>query len=98
MPSYEPAQAFAPAPVGTAPMVVTEGTGFSTGNALAIHVSAQRHSPAFVDDAAGEVDAVELGKKLAVNIIPELESETEPKLAHDSSTNALIRWYREHRG
>ena len=41
---------------------------------------------------------VELGKKLAVNIIPELESETEPKLAHDSSTNALIRWYREHRG
>ena len=41
---------------------------------------------------------VELGKKLEVNIIPELESETEPKLAHDSSTNALIRWYREHRG
>lgn len=36
----------------------------TTGNALAIHVSAQRHSPAFVDDAAGEVDAVELGKKL----------------------------------
>ncbi|HMQ92882.1 MAG TPA: DUF3300 domain-containing protein [Amaricoccus sp.] len=35
VPSYEPAQAFAPAPVGTAPMVVTEGTGFSTGNALA---------------------------------------------------------------
>ncbi|MFN8150445.1 MAG: glucose-6-phosphate isomerase [Solirubrobacterales bacterium] len=41
---------------------------------------------------------VELGKKLAVNIIPELESEAEPKLSHDSSTNALIRWYREHRG
>jgi glucose-6-phosphate isomerase len=37
---------------------------------------------------------VELGKVLAVQIIPELESETEPELTHDSSTNALIRRYR----
>jgi glucose-6-phosphate isomerase len=37
---------------------------------------------------------VELGKALAVRIIPELESETEPELQHDSSTNALIRRYR----
>jgi glucose-6-phosphate isomerase len=37
---------------------------------------------------------VELGKVLAVQIIPELTSDTEPKLAHDSSTNALIRRYR----
>jgi glucose-6-phosphate isomerase len=37
---------------------------------------------------------VELGKVLAVAIIPELESETEPTLAHDSSTNELIRLYR----
>jgi glucose-6-phosphate isomerase len=37
---------------------------------------------------------VELGKVLAVQIIPELESATEPELAHDSSTNALIRRYR----
>ncbi|MGN6867278.1 MAG: glucose-6-phosphate isomerase [Solirubrobacteraceae bacterium] len=37
---------------------------------------------------------VELGKALAVRIIPELESETEPELKHDSSTNALIRRYR----
>jgi glucose-6-phosphate isomerase len=37
---------------------------------------------------------VELGKVLAVAIIPELESEAEPELAHDSSTNALIRRYR----
>ena len=43
---------------------------------------------------------VELGKALAVQIIPELESEDEPELAHDSSTNALIRRYRalKHRG
>ncbi len=38
---------------------------------------------------------VELGKVLAQNIIPELEDQTEPKLAHDSSTNALIRRYRQ---
>ena len=37
---------------------------------------------------------VELGKVLAVAIIPELESATEPELGHDSSTNALIRHYR----
>jgi len=41
---------------------------------------------------------VELGKKLAVGIIPELESPAEPKLAHDSSTNNLIRKYRKARG
>jgi glucose-6-phosphate isomerase len=37
---------------------------------------------------------VELGKVLAAAIIPELESDAEPELAHDSSTNALIRRYR----
>jgi glucose-6-phosphate isomerase len=37
---------------------------------------------------------VELGKSLALQIIPELESASEPDLDHDSSTNALIRRYR----
>jgi glucose-6-phosphate isomerase len=37
---------------------------------------------------------VELGKVLAQRIIPEVESADEPKLAHDSSTNRLIRRYR----
>jgi glucose-6-phosphate isomerase len=37
---------------------------------------------------------VELGKALARRIIPELESEADPNLRHDSSTNALIRRYR----
>jgi glucose-6-phosphate isomerase len=41
---------------------------------------------------------VELGKALAKRIIPELESEREPALTHDSSTNALIRRYRSLRG
>jgi len=38
---------------------------------------------------------VELGKVLASHIVPELESAQEPVLAHDSSTNALIRRYRQ---
>jgi glucose-6-phosphate isomerase len=38
---------------------------------------------------------VELGKVLANRIIPELESKADPSLGHDSSTNALIRWYRQ---
>jgi glucose-6-phosphate isomerase len=37
---------------------------------------------------------VELGKALAQRILPELEAPREPTLAHDSSTNALIRRYR----
>jgi glucose-6-phosphate isomerase len=40
---------------------------------------------------------VELGKVLAGRIVPELEAEAEPNLAHDSSTNALIRRYRRTR-
>jgi len=38
---------------------------------------------------------VELGKVLAQRIIPELEGKQEPELAHDSSTNNLIRYYRK---
>ena len=40
---------------------------------------------------------VELGKVLAQRIVPELESKTEPALGHDSSTNNLIRRYRNSR-
>jgi glucose-6-phosphate isomerase len=53
----------------------------------------------FTQGAIWDVDSfdqwgVELGKVLAKQIIPELASETEPGLTHDSSTNALIRRYR----
>jgi glucose-6-phosphate isomerase len=41
---------------------------------------------------------VELGKVLAQRIIPELESQAEPKLGHDGSTNSLIRRYRALKG
>lgn len=40
---------------------------------------------------------VELGKVLAQRIIPELESKAEPEIAHDSSTNNLIRRYRRNK-
>jgi glucose-6-phosphate isomerase len=39
----------------------------------------------------------ELGKELAQRIVPELESTEDPKIEHDSSTNALIRRYRNYR-
>jgi len=57
----------------------------------------------FVQSVIWDIDAfdqwgVELGKVLAQRIAPELESATEPDLPHDSSTNALIRRYREMRG
>lgn len=55
---------------------------------------------AFTQGVIWEVDSfdqwgVELGKVLAVRIAPELISATEGELNHDSSTNALIRLYRE---
>jgi glucose-6-phosphate isomerase len=40
---------------------------------------------------------VELGKALAKRIAAELTSDSVPRLAHDSSTNALIQRYRRHR-
>jgi len=40
---------------------------------------------------------VELGKVLAKQIVPELRAAEEPELKHDSSTNALIRRYRQAR-
>ena len=53
----------------------------------------------FTQGAIWDIDpfdqwGVELGKQLAQQIVPELESPTEPALNHDSSTNALIRRYR----
>ena len=54
----------------------------------------------FTQGAIWQIDSfdqwgVELGKVLAQGIIPELESETESQLTHDSSTNTLIRRYRK---
>ena len=62
-------------------------------------VALYEHST-FTQGAIWNIDSfdqwgVELGKVLAQRIIPELESKEEPKLAHDSSTNNLITYYRK---
>jgi glucose-6-phosphate isomerase len=72
-----------------------------TPAALGSLVALYEHS-VFTQGAVWGIDSfdqwgVELGKVLAKAIIPELESETEPELGHDSSTNALIRRYRSQR-
>ena len=64
-------------------------------------VALYEHS-VFTQGAIWNIDSfdqwgVELGKVLAKRIIPELESQEEPKLDHDSSTNTLIRRYRKYK-
>jgi glucose-6-phosphate isomerase len=70
-----------------------------TPEALGKLVALYEHS-VFTQGTIWNIDSfdqwgVELGKVLAQRIIPELESKTEPKLNHDSSTGALIRRYRK---
>jgi glucose-6-phosphate isomerase len=70
-----------------------------TPAALGKLVALYEHST-FTQSVIWNIDAfdqwgVELGKVLAQRIIPELDAATEPVLAHDSSTNALIRRYRK---
>jgi glucose-6-phosphate isomerase len=73
-----------------------------TPHTLGALVALYEHS-AFVQGAVWGLDSfdqwgVELGKVLAKRIVPELTSKGEPALAHDGSTNALIRRYRRLRG
>jgi glucose-6-phosphate isomerase len=73
-----------------------------TPAALGTLVALYEHS-VFTQGVIWQIDSfdqwgVELGKALAQRIIPQLESATEPKLEHDSSTNALIRRYRKLKG
>jgi glucose-6-phosphate isomerase len=67
--------------------------------ALGSLVALYEHS-VFTQGAIWQIDSfdqwgVELGKALATQIAPELEAKDEPALTHDSSTNALIRRYRD---
>ncbi|MHB8167319.1 MAG: glucose-6-phosphate isomerase [Sulfuricella sp.] len=62
-------------------------------------VALYEHS-VFTQGAIWNIDSfdqwgVELGKVLAQQILPELDTKAEPKLGHDSSTNCLIRRYRK---
>jgi glucose-6-phosphate isomerase len=72
-----------------------------TPRTLGSLVALYEHS-VFTQGAIWDVDpfdqwGVELGKQLAVRIIPELQAPEQPDLQHDSSTNSLIRRYRAHR-
>ncbi len=69
-----------------------------TPRLLGTLVALYEHS-VFTQGTVWDIDSfdqwgVELGKVLAVQIIPELTSEAEPELKHDSSTNTLIKRYR----
>jgi glucose-6-phosphate isomerase len=70
-----------------------------TPHVLGAIVALYEHS-VFVEGTIWNIDSfdqwgVELGKQLAVKIIPELASTDE--LTHDASTNALISYYRTHK-
>jgi glucose-6-phosphate isomerase len=72
-----------------------------TPESLGRLVALYEHS-VFTQGAIWDIDSfdqwgVELGKQLAAKVIPELQSAHDPELSHDSSTNALIRRYRERR-
>jgi glucose-6-phosphate isomerase len=96
-------------PAFQTPFRVTEGNRPSntiladalTPHSLGALVALYEHS-VFTQGAIWGIDSydqwgVELGKVLAQRIIPELEAPAEPKLAHDSSTNALIQRFRKRR-
>ena len=73
-----------------------------TPAALGKLVALYEHS-VFTQGTIWQIDSfdqwgVELGKVLAQRIIPELESQKESQLKHDSSTNTLIRRYRKLKG
>ena len=93
-------------PAAVAPHRVMEGNRPSnvllaellTPRLLGSLIALYEHS-VFTQGAIWDIDSfdqwgVELGKALAVAIIPELENDNEPDLLHDSSTNNLIRRYR----
>jgi len=70
-----------------------------TPHTLGALVALYEHS-VFTQGVIWDIDSfdqwgVELGKVLAKRIIPELQASDEPDLRHDSSTNALIRRYRQ---
>jgi len=73
--------------------------GRLTPEALGKLVALYEHS-VFTQGAIWDINpfdqwGVELGKVLAMRIVPELDSAAEPDLHHDSSTNTLIRRYRK---
>ena len=93
-PALVPARTF-PGNRPSSTLFLEELTPAALGKLVALY----EHS-VFTQGVIWDIDSfdqwgVELGKVLAMRIVPELESDTEPDLKHDSSTNALIRRYRK---
>jgi glucose-6-phosphate isomerase len=75
--------------------------GELTPRTLGALVALYEHS-VFTQGVVWRIDSfdqwgVELGKVLAKRIVPELQADAEPDLAHDASTSSLIRLYRKRR-
>jgi glucose-6-phosphate isomerase len=75
-------------------ILVNELSPFTFGQLIALYEHKTFTQGAIWDINSFDQWGVELGKKLAQAIIPELDATTEPELAHDSSTSELIRRYR----
>jgi glucose-6-phosphate isomerase len=79
-------------------MILAEAlTPFSLGSLVALY-----EHVVFTQGVVWDVDSfdqwgVELGKDLALRLAGELSAAGDSELAHDASTNALVRWYRAHR-
>ncbi|MDQ1717077.1 MAG: glucose-6-phosphate isomerase, partial [Pseudonocardiales bacterium] len=82
----------------TTTLLVDTLTPYTLGQLVALY----EHS-VFTQGTIWSVDSfdqwgVELGKVLAQQVIPELQSPEPPQLHHDSSTNTLIAKYRQGQG
>ncbi len=75
-------------------MLIPELTPHTLGQLIALYEHKVFTQGSVWDINSFDQWGVELGKKLASDIIPELDAAEEPKLGHDSSTNALIRRFR----
>ena len=75
-------------------MLIPELTPHTLGQLIALYEHKVFTQGSVWDINSFDQWGVELGKKLASDIIPELDATEEPKLGHDSSTNALIRRFR----
>ncbi|HSO96174.1 MAG TPA: glucose-6-phosphate isomerase [Acidimicrobiia bacterium] len=75
-------------------MLIPELTPHTLGQLIALYEHKVFTQGTVWDINSFDQWGVELGKKLASDIIPELDAAQEPELAHDTSTNALIRRYR----
>jgi glucose-6-phosphate isomerase len=78
-------------------ILVTELSPFTLGQLIALYEHKTFTQGAIWNINSFDQWGVELGKKLAQAIIPELDAADDPELGHDSSTNRLIARYRHSR-